>query len=129
MTRKRKPTTHSEKYERDRAVSVRQIVGLWLMGFTYAKIASMIGDITRQGVQVIIRPNKMIVRAVHERAGGRCERCKKRRKILHIHHRSRTMPHNRLENLELLCQSCHKTVDAGAVRIRELWDSQNEEGL
>jgi hypothetical protein len=125
MTRKRKPTVHTAKYERDRAVSVRQIVSLWLMGFTYAKISEIVGGITRQGVQVIIRPNKMIQRAVHKRAEGRCEHCKKRRKILQIHHRSRSWPINRMSNLEILCKSCHKRTDAGAVRVRNSWDLQN----
>ena len=106
-----------------------EAVALWLYGFSYTQIASMIGG-TRQNVQQLIQPTYNIRLWVRARAGDRCEgvrigrRCAAKGK--HIHHRSRTMPHNRLDNLELLCLSCHRLADYAFERVRRDWDLANQ---
>jgi HNH endonuclease len=108
-----KPTEHSAEYERKHVRKFRHVVALWVFGFTYQTIGEMTG-FTRQYIQQVIRPHAKTIRALRARAKGRCEGCGKRERKFkhHCHHRTRIALHNRLENLALLCQSCHKIQDA-----------------
>lgn len=50
---------------------------------------------------------KKIRMRVHDRAGGRCEVCHKRKRRLEIHHKDRDRLNNRLSNLVVACSKCH----------------------
>ncbi len=91
-----------------------EALNLRLSGLTYAEIAQKLG-ISRQRVQQIIAPPKYIRDLVVGRAHGRCEICGifvgKRG---HVHHNScKNENYNDVDNLELLCISCHILVHNG----------------
>ena len=121
-----KPYEHSARWLAERAIRYQRVLGLWLTGLTYAEIGRMMG-VTRQYVQQQIAPGIETQRAVRARAKHLCESCgtRERRFRHHIHHRSRTLQYNRLSNLALLCQSCHKVADAAQVQARQAWDRAN----
>lgn len=80
-----------------------------LLGMTYAAIGKELG-ISRQRVQQLISPSKYIRNVVVKRANNRCQRCEV---ILdgsgHIHHKgNEDEDYNDIDNLELLCISCHR---------------------
>lgn len=80
-----------------------------LDGMTYEAIAKAKG-ITRQRVQQLISPPPQIRKYIVEKADGLCEDCG----ILvgnsgHIHHEGNNGEnYNDIENLKLLCISCHR---------------------
>lgn len=81
---------------------------LRLAGLTYAQIGLKIG-LSRQRVQQIISPPPYIRRIVVNRAEGRCETCGiKVNGSGHVHHKSCAgEDYNDVDNLQLLCVSCH----------------------
>ena len=81
-----------------------------LLGMTYAAIGKELG-VSRQRVQQWLRPPKPIYDIVRAKAQGKCEMCG----IFlgygrgDVHHKTlgREGDWNDLENLQLLCPSCH----------------------
>src|SRR3989304_3484970 len=91
----------------NRAESLR----LRLHGLTYAEIAKRLG-ISRQRVQQLTSPPAYIRGKVIEKAGGKCEDCGHSGRDFHVHHVECTGMayelYNDLDNLRLLCPSCHR---------------------
>lgn len=83
---------------------------LKLSGFTYAAIGRRAG-ITRQRVQQILSPPKGIRDHVIQKYAGHCKTCGLHvGNAGHVHHRGSNDGDswNDVENLELLCLSCHR---------------------
>jgi len=82
---------------------------LRLAGLTYQQIANEAG-ISRQRIQVLLSPPPAIREYVVKKYAGKCAKCG----ILvgksgHVHHKNHEDNHyNDIENLELLCPSCHR---------------------
>lgn len=86
---------------------------IWLKkaGLTYAQIGKDLG-VTRQRAQQLVRPSPMVYAVVLKRADGMCQSCFK---LLagcgHVHHRSPDVEiYNSLDNLLLVCLSCHRAL-------------------
>ena len=92
---------------------LKQMIDLKLDGYTYQVIGDSFG-ISRQRVQQLLEPPTLIRKTVYKRAGGRCENCG----ILvgvsgHLHHRNNgDIDFQDIDNLELLCPSCHRLTHA-----------------
>src|SRR3972149_3861748 len=86
-----------------------ELLKLRLDGCTYQSIADKAG-ISRQRVQQLLSPPKAIRDIVCSRADGRCQRCDVQvGKSGHVHHTGNAREnYNDLDNLQLLCVSCHK---------------------
>ena len=78
-------------------------------GLTYAQIARKLG-ISRQRVQQLISPPPYVRKLVIDKASGECEICGLRvNGSGHVHHKScKGEDYNDVENLQLLCISCHR---------------------
>jgi hypothetical protein len=80
---------------------------LWLEGLSYKAIAIRLGLRHRQHVQQLFAPVHAVRLQVRAEAHGKCEDCGLRLLNGHIHHKTRTNPPNRRENLRYLCIRCH----------------------
>lgn len=80
-----------------------------LAGFTYAQIAKKVG-ISRQRVQQLLSPPKAIRDYVVRKYNGLCQDCGLIvGKSGHVHHQNgNSEDYNDIENLILLCISCHR---------------------
>ena len=93
------------------------MIELKLRGETYQKIGEMAG-VSRQRVQQKTAPPPKIKNIIFEKYDGICQECGKQTKKNkgHIHHNNGngTFPenYNDIENLVLVCTSCHRTLHA-----------------
>jgi len=87
----------------------QKMLTLRLQGHTYNHIANLAG-ISRQRVQQLLSPPKAIRDFVVNKYAGRCDNCSLyigRRG--HVHHKANDGElYNDIENLQLLCLSCHR---------------------
>jgi hypothetical protein len=97
-------TTAPVRQRRSEALALR------VSGMTYQAIGDLFG-ITAQSVKAMTFPSTVVIAAVKERAGGRCERCGKPLPVRgHVHHRTIRVEvdtYNHPSNLLFLCASCH----------------------
>ncbi len=104
-------------------------------GLTYEQIGKMFG-VSRQRIQQVISPPPYIRNIVVEQAYGKCQECG----IVvngsgHVHHGScMGEDYNDIENLRLLCISCHRIEHAGVythhcLRCEGDWNSFNPKPL
>jgi len=101
----------------------QRVSRMYLDGATYAAIAQSEG-ISRQRIQEILRPPVGVRMAISGRYDGRCADCgiAVTGRQAHIHHRTLTESAeawNDIDNLMLLCQSCHRRrhgADEGVAR-------------
>lgn len=79
-----------------------------LAGATYQSIADS-ASVSRQRIQQILSPPRVIRKLIVERAHGQCQDCGVRLgRSGHCHHVGDIMEtYNDLENIRLLCLSCH----------------------
>ncbi len=82
-------------------------------GMTYQAIQEEVKVVSCQRIQQILRPDWRQRKALKQRAGGRCERCKNMLAIGygHIHHLRIDVgidEWNDLSNLTFVCPSCHR---------------------
>ncbi len=78
-----------------------------LEGKSYSQIAKE-ANVSRQRIQQILSPSTDIQKMVRSKQKGLCEVCgKPLHSSGHIHHKSLIEDYNSLENLVLLCISCH----------------------
>lgn len=87
-------------------------LALRLEGLTFAEIGEKL-DLSRQRVQQLLAPPKVVRALVVERAGGQCQRCGLLvGKTGHVHHRQdkemEPDAYNDHKNLRLLCPGCHR---------------------
>ena len=82
---------------------------LRLEGDSYSNIARL-ANISRQRIQQILSPPKVIRDTIVKKAFGKCADCQIHvGESGHIHHRKNDFDHYQdIENLELLCISCHR---------------------
>lgn len=82
-----------------------------LEGLTYKTISLELG-ISRQRVQQLISPPRFIRELIVTRAAGKCQRCGINvGKSGHVHHAGTEYEdYNDVENLQLLCVSCHRLI-------------------
>lgn len=91
-----------------------EIFDMWVNGSSYTDIGRAFG-ITRQRVQQIVRPPRLVHDLVRDRANNTCQGCgiQLRPGDGHVHHvgqAARTPDDfNDPDNLEYLCRSCHRT--------------------
>lgn len=67
-------------------------------------------NVVRYGVDFVHKtPKKKLRDRVREERGNKCERCgySEYAGVLEVHHRDRDSTNNRMENLALLCPTCH----------------------
>lgn len=101
--------TITMKYPNKNRQKRKEAEEMRLSGMTYKAIAKEFG-VSRQRIQQLIAPPKIIRDVVIKRAQGRCQDCG----ILvnnqgHVHHRENdTGNYNDSGNLRLLCISCHR---------------------
>ena len=104
-----------------------QMLLLRLDGATYQAIGDVAG-ISRQRVQQILRPPMALRRTIVAQYNGRCEDCGVRVGLAgHLHHKDLAVElgqWNDVDNLELLCISCHR-MRHGALRSHSLIDRRN----
>lgn len=89
-----------------------QAFELRLAGYTYGQIAAQLG-VTRQRIQALLSPPKVVRDEVVQRAGGICEKCGLIvGKSGHVHHQGNNgrEDYNDLPNLHLLCITCHRAI-------------------
>ena len=90
---------------------------LRLDGLTYAQIGEIAG-VSRQRVQQQLSPPAAIRNFIHKKYGGRCAECGIVSGSGHIHHKT-TETHvddyNDVDNLELLCVTCHRLKHWGMI--------------
>ena len=82
-----------------------------LDGNTYAQIAEVAG-VSRQRVQQQLSPPPAVKSYIHKKYDGRCAECQiGLGQRGHIHHKTTDTcidDYNDLDNLELLCATCHR---------------------
>jgi len=90
-------------------MNVERMLKLRLNGYTYARIA-MRANVSRQRVQQILAPPRPIRDFVVNKHDGKCAKCGLYvGKSGHVHHAgNETETYNDIENLELLCLTCHR---------------------
>ena len=84
-----------------------------LEGHTYREIAVKAG-VSVPRVQQLLSPPRAVRNIVYKRANGKCQSCGilVRGRSGHIHHagnHNEEEDYNDVDNLQLLCPSCHKT--------------------
>ena len=91
-----------------------EMLKMRLDGETYQSIATSAG-ISRQRVQQLLSPPKAIRDVVVRKAEGKCQACGiKVGRSGHVHHNGDAVDsYNELENLQLLCVSCHRGAHYG----------------
>jgi len=78
-----------------------------LMGLSYEQIGESLG-ISRQRVQQLVSPPAAVRELIVKRAKGKCQKCGIFvGKSGHIHHIGAEEDYNDIDNLQLLCLSCH----------------------
>ena len=91
-------------------MDIAQLIRLKLGGATYAELGQMLG-ISRQRVQQLLAPPTAVRRYVVEKYRGICSSCGLTvGESGHVHHNGPTDEEdwNDIDNLELLCRSCHR---------------------
>ena len=104
----------------NRTIDKHEMLTMRLEGMTYKQIAEASG-ISRQRVQQLLSPPKAIRDIVVKRADGKCQSCGLLiGKSGHIHHEGEgeTEDYDDIENLRLLCISCH--------RKKHLWQRSDD---
>ena len=99
----------------------QEMLYLKLQGQTYRAIGKLAG-ISRQRVQQLLAPPRAIREIVVKRVNGLCQRCQLYvGKSGHVHHKGSTTEEdfNDLDNLELLCPSCHRNEHPITVEQKE----------
>jgi hypothetical protein len=92
-----------------RLLGKEEMLEMRLDGMTYQEISNEAG-ISRQRVQQLLSPPPKIKSLIYKKFDGRCNRCG----IIvgqsgHIHHNGEMIEtYNDIDNLELLCISCHR---------------------
>jgi DNA-binding transcriptional regulator YiaG len=95
-----------------------EVIALRLKGWSYTRIAVDLG-ISRQRVYQLISPLPQIRKALIEADGGQCQECGidvTVKGAAHVHHLSldcSSGEYNDLNNLQLLCISCHRKAHNG----------------
>ena len=95
---------------------------LKLEGHTYAAIGEKLG-VSRQRIQQMIAPPQAVRLYIIERANQRCQVCSIRVGSRgHVHHTGSTTVEdfNDIDNLVLLCPSCHRKVHGWSINPAEL---------
>ena len=88
----------------------KEMLELRLNGHTYASIAKLAG-VSRQRIHAQLSPSRQIRDYVNHKFGGACNRCGLWvGKSGHVHHflDAYQDEYNEIDNLELLCLSCHR---------------------
>ena len=111
---------------------IEQMTTMKLDGETYQAIGKQF-NLSRQRVQQLLEPPAFIRKLVYERAEGRCESCG----ILvgvrgHIHHKGNgDYDYQNIENLQLLCPSCHRLIHSGdhKTEMEEYYEKMNTKAI
>jgi len=93
-------------------------IKLRIEGYTYAEIGTRLG-ISRQRAQQLTSPPRAVRDFVVQKADGRCLDCGFHTGTSgHVHHLSNGLEYsyNDLENLQLLCPSCHRIAHSNDLR-------------
>ena len=99
-----------------------EMLRLRLNGYTYQYIADE-AKVSRQRVQQILSPPRAIREFVVHKYKGKCERCGIFvGKSGHVHHRDSHNGDNfdDIDNLELLCTSCHRNAHLGGKSRKQI---------
>jgi len=103
-------------------VSKHAMLIMRLDGYTYQEIANKAG-VSRQRVQQLLSPPQVIRNIAYKRASGRCQSCGVLvGKSGHVHHMGSNggeEDYNDVDNLQLLCLSCHRKIHVTPVRANE----------
>jgi len=87
-----------------------KMLAMRLDGCTYRQIGEEAG-LSEQYIQQLLSPPKPIREYIIKKYNGRCANCGIliTGKSAHVHHKDHTDNHyNDIDNLELLCPSCHR---------------------
>ena len=101
-------------------LSQKEMLLMRLDGESYQSIADR-ADVSRQRIQQILSPPPVIRRSVVAKAKGKCENCGvKVGRSGHVHHiDNEGENYQDIENLQLLCPSCHRKVHCQASHSEE----------
>ena len=109
------------RYDSMRKTKVKKekMIEMKLNGDTYSQIAKKL-NISRQRVQQITSPPKEVRDYIIQKYNGRCARCGIQvQQASHMHHMgSIDENYNDIDNLILLCQSCHRIEHKGESQKR-----------